>query len=131
MASRVIVGSSLLRRVERDTLIVCGALALAALAIWPARPLIAGGVVGGGVLIGGAYVAIKGFVGQFSRPAGRGWHLVKFFTRHAILAFAAYVMMARLRLDPVGMLVGASSLVAAVVLEAARTARSGHTASGR
>jgi hypothetical protein len=130
-------------RIERDTAIICGVLAAAALAIWPSRPLIAGGVVGGGVLVGFAYAVIRGFVGGVTRafPAPgsrvpvpgfrRRRHLVKFFTRHAILAVAAYVMMARLRLDAFGMLVGASSLWLAVALEAARGAWSGRAASGR
>ena len=54
------------------------------------------------------------------RPVSRGFPLVKFFTRHAILAFVAYVMMVRLHLDPVGMLVGVSSVVVAAVIEARR-----------
>ena len=40
--------------------------------------------------------------------------------RYALLAFLAYVMIARLHLHPVGLLVGASSVVAAVAIEAAR-----------
>ena len=46
--------------------------------------------------------------------------LVKFFTRYAILSAAAYVMMARLRLPPVAVFVGASSIVVAVMFEAFR-----------
>jgi hypothetical protein len=126
---------SMLRRVERDTAMVCVALALAAAAIWPTRWRVAGGVVGGGLLIGFAYWAIKGLVDGVtsSGGAGRGGgrHLVKFFTRHAILALAAYVMMARLRLDAFGMLVGASSLVLAMAFEAARSAASGGATSDR
>jgi hypothetical protein len=128
----------MLRRIERDTAILCALLALAALAIWPSRWRVAGGVVGGGALIGFAYWAIKGFVEQVSAPgaggdgvAGGRRHLVKFFTRHGILALAAYVMMARLRLDAFGMLAGASALVLAMALEAARNSRSGRATSGR
>ena len=40
--------------------------------------------------------------------------------RYALLAFLAYVMIARLRLPPLGLLAGASSIVAAVSLEALR-----------
>jgi hypothetical protein len=125
----------MLRRVERDTALVCVALAIAAAAIWPSRWRVAGGVIGGGLLIGFAYSAIKSFVEQVTAVGGAGrrgrGHLVKFFTRHAILALAAYVMMARLRLDAFGMLVGASSLVLAMVLEAARSAASGSATSDR
>ncbi len=46
--------------------------------------------------------------------------LVKFFTRYAILAAAAYVIMARLRLPPVAVFAGASSFVVAVTVEAVR-----------
>jgi hypothetical protein len=45
---------------------------------------------------------------------------VKFFTRHAILAVAAYVMMVRLHLDPVGMFIGVTSVVVAAAVAAAR-----------
>jgi hypothetical protein len=48
---------------------------------------------------------------------------VKFFTRHAILALAAYGMMVRLHLDPLGMLVGVSSLFVAAAVEAVRSLR--------
>jgi ATP synthase I chain len=128
------VATSLLRRVERDAAVVCAVLAVGAWAIWPSRPAVAGGVVAGGLLIGFAYSAIKGVVGGgpvAGGPERPRRHIVKFFTRHVILAVAAYVMMARLRLDPIGMLVGASSLVMAVALEAARHSRSGPAASGR
>ncbi len=45
------------------------------------------------------------------------FQLVKFFTRHGMLALAAYVMMVRLHLDPVGLLAGVSSLAVAVAVE--------------
>ena len=47
--------------------------------------------------------------------------LVKFFTRYGILAAVAYVIMARLRLPPVAVIAGASSLVIAIMLEAVRS----------
>ena len=84
----------------------------------------AAGIVGGGLLSGISAWAIRGGVEGFLRDAAEGrpgWSvLVKFFTRHAILALAAYGMMSRLKLDPVGMLVGVSSLALAAGLEAAR-----------
>ena len=46
--------------------------------------------------------------------------LVKFFTRYGILAAVAYVIMARLRLPPVAVVAGASSIVVAVMAEAVR-----------
>jgi hypothetical protein len=87
-----------------------------------------GGVLAGGVLVGLALWALGGFVSALVireesgeiRPVSRGFGLVKFFTRHAILAFVAYVMMVRLHLDPIGMVVGVTSVVVAATLEAAR-----------
>ena len=49
--------------------------------------------------------------------------LVKFFTRHAIVALAAYGMMVRLHLDAVGLLLGVTSLGVAVGVEALRDLR--------
>ncbi len=112
------------RRVLRDTAGVCAALALGALGVWPDRWRIAAGVLGGGALVGLSAWAIRGAVDGWlgaagSRAPGAGV-LVKFFTRHAILALAAYGMMVRLHLDPIGMLVGVSSLVLAAGVEAIR-----------
>jgi hypothetical protein len=125
----------MLRRVERDSLLACGAMALAALAIAGGRlgpPL---GVLGGGALVAVSYGGIKGGIDALVAVAGAGADaqrrarkravigLVKFFTRYAILAAAAYVIMARLRLPPIAVLAGASSLVIAVTLEALRALR--------
>jgi hypothetical protein len=44
--------------------------------------------------------------------------LVKFFTRYAILAVAAWVILARVRLPPVAVFAGASSLIIAIAFEA-------------
>ncbi len=88
----------------------------------------AAGVLGGGVLVGLAIWALAGVVSALIvrgedgeiRPVSRAFPLVKFFTRHVILAFVAYVMMVRLHLDPVGMIVGVTSVVVAAIVEAAR-----------
>jgi hypothetical protein len=45
---------------------------------------------------------------------------VRIAIRYALLAFLAYVMISRLRLHPLGLLAGASSVVAAVSVEAVR-----------
>ena len=114
----------MLTRVGRDTAIVCGLLTAGA-ALWrPGDWRLPLGVAGGGVLLGLAFWAIRGGVEAWlhggARRAGSGVRLVKFFTRHGMLALAAYGMMVRLHLDPVGMLIGVCSLAAAVVVEAAR-----------
>jgi hypothetical protein len=116
--------TTLTGRVARTTASVCAGLALAAWLIWPGRWQAAAGVVGGGALVALSGWAISGAVdGAIGRGAGGGGGaraLVKFFTRHAILALAAYGMMVRLHLDPIGMLAGVSSLVIAVGVEALR-----------
>ncbi|HVG85238.1 MAG TPA: hypothetical protein VM820_11995 [Vicinamibacterales bacterium] len=108
----------------RTTAVVCGLLTVLSAILWPGRWRVPGGVLGGGALVGLSAWAIRGVVdGWLSDGGGRpggAWLLVKFFTRHGILALAAYGMMARLHLDPVAMLVGVSSLVIAAGIDALR-----------
>ena len=114
-----------LRRIERDSLIACAALAaLAGAATWRLdAPL---GVAGGGLLVAISYKGIKAGIAALASASASGGRrnvaarLVKFFTRYAILSAVAYVIMARLRLPPVAVFAGASSLVIAVMLEALR-----------
>jgi hypothetical protein len=111
----------MLRQLERTALIACLAMALlAALAPFGGR-WAALGVLGGGVLAALSYRGLKAGVYGASGPgSGRAAALAKFFTRHAILAIAAYVMLARLRLPAWAVMAGASSLVVAVAVAAAR-----------
>jgi hypothetical protein len=120
-----------LRRIERDSLIACAAMAIAAALVASAPLASAAGVVAGGALAWISYRGVKGGIDAVMGRAETGANtgrtarsgLVKFFTRYAILAAAAYVIMARLRLPPVAVIAGASSLVAAVAVEAARSLR--------
>ena len=57
--------------------------------------------------------------------------LATFAGRYALLAFMAYVMIARLRLHPIGLIVGASSIVVAAGIEALRHVGSGRSYPGR
>jgi hypothetical protein len=120
----------MIARLARNTVWSCLAIAVV-FALWRrdfAGPL---GVIGGGVLIGLSFWAIRGAVdglialrsGSESGENRSGFSLVKFFTRHGILALAAYGMMVRLHLDPVGLLAGVSSLGVAVAGEALRDLR--------
>jgi hypothetical protein len=113
--------SSSLRQLERTALLACVAMAgVAALAPF-GGPWAALGVLGGGTLAAVSYRGLKaGVYGAAGAGAGRAVALVKFFTRHAILAVAAYVMLARLRLPAWAVAAGASSLVVAVIIAAAR-----------
>jgi uncharacterized membrane protein YhaH (DUF805 family) len=121
----------LLRRIERRAFWVFGIMMIVAAASGGIRAIL--GVVGGALLVAVSYRAIQGGVDALVEGPRAGtsrggvsstiWRLVKFITRFAILAAIAYVMMVRLRAQPVWMLVGASSLVAAAALEAVRTPR--------
>ena len=86
--------------------------------------------LGGGLLIGTSYWTIKRGVSNLldatgaRSEAGRRvprWRIaLQLAGRYALLGFMAYVMIARLRLPPLWLLAGASSIVAAVAVEAAR-----------
>jgi hypothetical protein len=124
----------LLRGVERNSLVIGAAMTVAALFVRP-RPQLAIGVAAGAFLVGVSYWTLKrgvtvfagvvagtpdaaletrGIRGNFARE------LWKLLLRYALLALLAYVMIARLRLHPWGLLAGASSVVAGVSLEAVR-----------
>jgi xanthine/uracil permease len=125
------VSADLLRRLQRDTVLAVAVLATVALIVRPTQPRFAFGIVAGGVLIGLSYWAIRGAAEMAAAkaitgekwPSSRGFALVKFFTRHAILALVAYAMMTRLELHPVGLLLGVSAAGVAAALEAMRAAR--------
>jgi hypothetical protein len=124
MRSLVVESDPALRRIERSSLIACAVLALAA-GIGTRRVDAPLGVLGGGALVAISYLGIKGGISALVEDGVGGSKkvaigLVKFFTRYAILAVAAYVIMARLRLPPVAVFAGASSLVIAVMVEALR-----------
>ena len=121
----------LLKRIERNGVIACAVMTVAAWGISRMRLDAAFGVVGGGALAWVSYRGIKGGIdvlvgataGGERSGIGLAIGLVKFFTRYAILAVAAYVIMARLRLPPLAVFAGASSLVVAVMVEAVRPRR--------
>ena len=121
---------AMLRRVERTAIGCCGAMAVAALAIAKGSPGPAIAVLAGGLLIGLSYCSIKsGTSNLLDAAAGRGGDngraprariAFQLAGRYALLGFVAYVMIVRLRLHPLGLLAGASSIVAAVTVEAVR-----------
>lgn len=89
------------------------------------------GVLGGGLLIGASFhLLASGMGGMAALIEGRMTRdekrrtarrvVLKLAGRYALLGFLAYVMIARLRLHPVGLLAGASSVAAAAFVEAAR-----------
>jgi hypothetical protein len=131
-----------LRLFERDAVVACAVMAAIALAVQRGRPDAAVGVVGGFALTALSYSAIRGAVnlvvslagrsppapGESTRepplPAGTRVALaVKFFTRYALLAVGAYVMLACLRVHPVGLLAGATTPFVAAAVQAVRSSR--------
>jgi hypothetical protein len=132
----------LLRRIERTAIAVCLVMAAAAFALGGGRWAPVAGVLGGGLLVAVSYRTIGSSVGglvalltrgERSSPAGTdpgasgspaapgvAWTVVLVLARYALLALLAYVMIARLRLHPLGLLAGASSFVAAASIEALR-----------
>jgi hypothetical protein len=110
-----------IQRLQREALICCGIMALLAAII--ARSLWAGlAVVGGGLLVATSFLSIRGGLESMAhRRAGRA--LLAVVGRYALLAFLAYVMIARLRLPPLGLIAGASSVVAAAFFEGVRFLR--------
>ena len=116
----------LIARIGGLALVIC---VLATAAAWAvAGPRMAAGVLGGGLMIGlslytlgGGVAAVVSAASGGRADAGRaGKTLVKVVLRYALLGFLAYVMIARLRLHPIGLLVGATSITAAVFVEAVR-----------
>lgn len=115
----------LLARLRRNTLIACVAIAVVAVVLDPRRPAAALGVIGGGLLVAISYVAVAYTIGAFMPGEGklqrkRGLALLLFAGHYALLALAAYVMIARLRLHPIGLLGGVTSIVVAAALEIRR-----------
>ena len=113
------MAEDLLARLQRNALI-CGAvmtaLALAITGDWRAGLAVAGG----GVLIATSFLSIRGGIDDLAARRRAGRAVLKIAGRYALLAFLAYVMIARLRLPPLGLIAGASSVVAATVVEAVR-----------
>lgn len=120
-----------LQAVERNSVVIGAAMTVAALFLRP-RPQLAIAVAAGAFLVGVSYWTLKRAVTMLAALVAntpdaalktRGniarelWKLV---LRYALLALLAYVMIARLRLHPWGLLAGASSVVAGVSLEAVR-----------
>ena len=67
-------------------------------------------VVGGGLLIGISFLSISSSVDQIASRRRLAFAVLKLAGRYALLAFLAYVMIARLRLPPLGLMAGASSV---------------------
>jgi hypothetical protein len=109
----------LLARVRRNAVVSGVAMSVAAVVI--TRDLRAGlAVLGGGLLIGTSFLAVSGGIEDLASRRRAGLGLLKIAGRYALLAFLAYVMIARLRLPPLGLMAGVSSVAAAAGIEVVR-----------
>jgi hypothetical protein len=137
----------LLRRLERRALWFCVLAALSAVALQRGRLEFALGVLGGGLLIGLSYWAIRSSIdgllalaaagrvapagdteptpgpseaarpGPGSRRYRAFGFVLRFVGRYAVLGTFAYVMVVWLGLHPVGLMLGVSSIVVAAAVE--------------
>jgi hypothetical protein len=134
------VSDAFLRRLERTAIVACLAMALIAAPVAGLYGSLA--VIGGGLLAAASYAGVAAGVTALTAAAGAmapspqapaaadsepkraqrpgAGTLAKVVLRYALLILLAYVMIARLRLHPVGVLAGASSVVAAAAFEAVR-----------
>jgi hypothetical protein len=110
---------AMLARVARRALVISAVIAAASLVL--------GGLDAAAGAVGGAALAIMSFLllrrgttraGDPARP-GTAARLALTLLRYALLALAAYVMVAHVRLHPLGLMAGASSVVLAITIEAA------------
>lgn len=122
--------ATLVARLERTTLVVLGGSTVLCWPLWGWR--VAGGVLGGGLLWAISYRALKRGVLALGSPAPghEGAPVVSparvalgLVLRYALLLGAGYVIIARLRLHPLGVLLGVSAVVIAAMVEAVRAWR--------
>lgn len=83
-------------------------------------------VMGGGLLIGISFVAIASGVSGLGTDRPPAFLLLKVSGRYALLGVLAYVMIARLRLPPLGLIAGASSFAVAAAVESVSLLRKKH-----
>ena len=138
--------TALLRRLERGALVWTILGIVGVLVAAPSRTDVMLGVAGGGLLSIASFYAIRASVDAVllasrapaptAAPGGDGSPddgpeaparktgltrlIVKLTGRYALLGLLAYVMIARLRLHPLGLIVGVTALAASASVEAAR-----------
>jgi hypothetical protein len=95
-------------------------MAAVAFLMYPGGWRAAAAVLGGGLLSEISFLSIRGGIDDMATRRRAGRAVLKIAGRYALLGFLAYVMIARLRLPPLGLIAGASSVVAAAMTEALR-----------
>jgi len=120
------IGPDFLKGLERRAIVVAVVLALGAL-LWPSAGLrTAAAVLGGALLAGISYFGVRRGVDDLTAAMVDGANargrlvrtLIMLVGRYALLALIAYVMISRLRLSPLGVLLGVSVIPLAAVIEA-------------
>ena len=121
----MMIGPDFLTGLERRAAVLAVLLAAGAL-IWPAGGMrLAAAVLGGALIAGVSYFGIRrgvdGLMGALSggatARAGVTRALIMLVGRYALLALIAYVMISRLRLSPLGLLLGVSVIPLAATIE--------------
>jgi len=121
----MMIGPDFLAGLERRALVLAVVLAGGAL-VWPSGGvMLAAAVLGGALLAGISYFGIRRGVdgltsalsGGASARGGLVRALIMLVGRYALLALIAYVMISRLRLSPLGLLVGVSVIPLAATIE--------------
>lgn len=129
-ARRASDAGSVARRLERDTVVVLGLSAATGLLMGGWR--MAAAVAGGGLLAALSYRSLKRAVfaigppapGEEGRPTVSPARVaLGLVGRYALLVGVGYVIIGRLRLHPLGVLMGVSAVVIAAMVEAVRTRR--------
>ena len=108
-----------LARVARRTLVIS--------AVLTALGFLLGGLNGAAGVIGGAALAVMSLLllkrGTARVGSGGSASVALVLVRYALVGLAAYVMVAVVQLNPLGLLAGASAIVLAIAFEAATLAR--------
>ena len=125
-----------LRRIERDSAIVCVLMAVGALILQRGGVGGALGVAGGGALMATSYRAIRAGVDAMVRgtvpapgcpsPSGlaRGrWPVLRLILRYGVVGLAAWGLLVPLQAHPVGIVAGVTAPVVAMAIEAFRLQR--------
>jgi hypothetical protein len=112
------VADDLLARVHRVAIGLSAAMAAAAFVVYPGGWRAGAAVLGGGLISEISFLSIRGGIDDMAARRRAGRAVLKIVGRYALLGFLAYVMIARLRLPPLGLIAGASSVVAAATVEA-------------
>ena len=88
--------------------------------VYPGGWRAAAAVLGGGLLSEISFLSIRSGIDGVAVRRRAGRTVLAMAGRYALLGFLAYVMIARLRLPPLGLIAGASSVVAAATTEGIR-----------